>query len=248
MVQGMAMKKFVTDPALCRDMFFGGPNDDNEEYEDTITDVTNVAGYDEEAEAEANPDAEPNADADANTADTANDDDYGEEAEASPDTEAEANGDADANTADTATAATATSSVTQIPRMAKLSDSDIQKYQEFFARDTKVSTDTKNLPWPSMKMDRLGRASYVNELPPCLVVGGTQDFMVDEKGCIETANYFGLMQENGEEATREITIEEKRQQTKRMGLLMVDAPHDLMLVPQWKDIADELQAWIQSVA
>ncbi|CAJ1934942.1 unnamed protein product [Cylindrotheca closterium] len=70
MVQGMAMKKFVTDPALCRDMFFGGPNDDNEEYE---------------AESEANPDAEPNADADANTADTANDDDYGEEAEASPD-------------------------------------------------------------------------------------------------------------------------------------------------------------------
>lgn len=154
--------------------------------------------------------------------------------------------DADAHTAVTAdtTVATEASSVT-LTRMAKLSDAEIQKFQEYFARDTKVSTDTRNLPWPSMKVDRLGRAPFVDELPPCLVVGGKQDFMVDEKGCIETASYFGLIQEDREEATGDVT-EEKRGKTKHSGPLMVDAPHDLMLVPHWQDIADELQAWIQS--
>lgn len=35
MVQGMAMKKFVTDPALCRDMFFGGPSENDDVDDNT---------------------------------------------------------------------------------------------------------------------------------------------------------------------------------------------------------------------
>ena len=96
-----------------------------------------------------------------------------------------------------------------------------------------------------MKVDRWGRAPYADELPPCLVVGGKQDFMVDEKGCLETANYFGYVQDDKEKA--EAMSEETAEKQKQRGLLMVDGPHDLMLIPQWKNIADELQSWLQSV-
>lgn len=220
MVQGMAMKKFVSDPALCRDMFFGGPN-----YEDDLESATQATNP---IEAAFSNEADASADASADA----------EEADAE-----EADAEGDANTADTTAASTATS--VTYPQMAKLSDHEVKKYQEFFARDTRVSTDTKNLPWPSMKVDRLGRAPYADELPPCLVVGGKQDFMVDEKGCLETANYFGYVQDDKERA--EAKTEETAEKQKQRGLLMVDGPHDLMLIPQWKDIADELQSWLQSV-
>lgn len=154
MVQGMAMKKFVTDPSLCRDLFFGGKPVPQEQ-----------------APNKTRSDGSPSS-------------------------------------------------------LFGVSDEDIVRYQLNFARDTKVSTDTKNLSWPSMKVDQKGQAPFVDDLPPCFVMGGKEDFMVDMEGCIETANYFGLLEK---------------------GPLMIDFPHDMMLVPQWKTAADEVQKWIEAI-
>jgi pimeloyl-ACP methyl ester carboxylesterase len=105
-----------------------------------------------------------------------------------------------------------------------LSYEDIARYQEYFARDCKVSTDTKNLPWPSMKVDEKREAPFVNDLPPCLVVGAEDDFIADLEACIETADYFGLS---------------------ASGPCMVDGAHDVMIVPQWKLTAEKIQMWIE---
>lgn len=106
-----------------------------------------------------------------------------------------------------------------------ISDEDVARYQGYFARDSEATIDlmdaAKILPSASA-ID--GVAPFRDKLPPALVMGATDDFVVDLPGNEETAKYFALDEP-----------------------LMVEAPHDLMLGSKWKNAADALAAWLEGV-
>jgi len=68
-----------------------------------------------------------------------------------------------------------------------------------------------------------GKAPFVRELPPCLVLGATDDKIVDKEGLQETADYFGLSKYE-----------------------LVDAPHDVMLGAKWENSAKLLDEWVST--
>jgi hypothetical protein len=105
-----------------------------------------------------------------------------------------------------------------------VSDDDLARYQSYFARDSKATLDVSDLSrrLPSKHTDKDGRAPFVNDLPPCLVVGATDDFIVDQVANEETAKYYGL---------------EKP--------IYVDSPHDVMLTRKWENGAKVLKTWIE---
>ena len=105
-----------------------------------------------------------------------------------------------------------------------VSDEDLARYQSYFARDSVATLDVSDLSrrLPSKHVDKDGRAPFVNDLPPCLVVGATDDFIVDQVANEETAKYYGLQQP-----------------------VYVDSPHDVMLTRKWENGAKVLKAWIE---
>ena len=107
-----------------------------------------------------------------------------------------------------------------------VSDADVIRYQKNFARDSVATIDlldlAKRLPSAVAKKD--GKAPFVDNLPPVLVMGANDDFLVDKEGLDETAVYFGLDQP-----------------------LIVDSPHDVMLGAKWRNGADALDEWITSM-
>jgi pimeloyl-ACP methyl ester carboxylesterase len=106
-----------------------------------------------------------------------------------------------------------------------VSDSDVKRYQEYFARDSEATIDLLDLAkkLPSSKADGNGRAPFVSVLPPCLVMGAKDDFIVDKEGVEETARYFGLDRPT-----------------------IVDSPHDVMLGAKWENAANELSTWLSN--
>ena len=124
-----------------------------------------------------------------------------------------------------------------------LSDADIERFQSYFARDSTAVIDildlSRHLPSKATNaqtgralflsdasavssLDGEGNASTVLSQLPVLVVGATQDFLVDQEALEETAQYFGLD-----------------------GLpLLVDSPHDVMLGAKWRNGADALSSWL----
>jgi pimeloyl-ACP methyl ester carboxylesterase len=105
-----------------------------------------------------------------------------------------------------------------------VSDEEVRRYQRYFARDSEATIDLVNLgrQLPSFSTGKDGKAPFFDQLPPCLVVGGKDDLIVDREGLEETAIYFGL---------------EKP--------VLVDSPHDVMLGRKWQNAADLLHEWIQ---
>jgi pimeloyl-ACP methyl ester carboxylesterase len=105
-----------------------------------------------------------------------------------------------------------------------VSDEDIGRYQGYFARNSEATIDLMDLAkkLPSSKVVD-GKAPFVAGLPPCLVMGAKDDFLVDREGLDETALYFGL-----DEPT------------------IVDSPHDVMLGSTWKNAADALDQWLET--
>jgi pimeloyl-ACP methyl ester carboxylesterase len=105
-----------------------------------------------------------------------------------------------------------------------VSDADIARYQEYFARDTDATIDLLDLAkvLPSSKVDENGRAPFVLDLPPSLVIGAKDDFIVDPEGNMETSRYYGLE-----------------------GPVWVDSPHDVMLGGKWQNCADTIHNWIE---
>jgi pimeloyl-ACP methyl ester carboxylesterase len=105
-----------------------------------------------------------------------------------------------------------------------ISDEDLVRYQAYFARDSKATLDVSDLSGrlPSKEVDKRGRSPFVSSLPPCLVVGAWDDFIVDKVANLETANYYGLDEP-----------------------VYVDSPHDVMLGRKWKNGAHTLQEWIE---
>jgi pimeloyl-ACP methyl ester carboxylesterase len=107
-----------------------------------------------------------------------------------------------------------------------ISDDDVVRYQTYFARDSVATTDLLDLAkkLPLLTADKNGTAPFVNKLPPCLVMGAKDDFIVDIEGYDETATYFGVDH-----------------------ALIVDSPHDVMLGAKWQHGADALDKWITSM-
>jgi hypothetical protein len=75
---------------------------------------------------------------------------------------------------------------------------------------------------PSKLVDTEGRAPFAEDLPPCLVVGASDDFIVDQIGNEETSRYYGVDK-----------------------TVYVDSPHDVMLTTNWQNGADVLLDWIE---
>lgn len=105
-----------------------------------------------------------------------------------------------------------------------VSDDDVARYQTYFALDSQVVLDVSDLSkrLPSKQTNEEGRASFVADLPPCLVVGAQDDFIVDEVGNRETAKYYGLDEP-----------------------VFVDSPHDVMLGKNWRNGALVLKEWLE---
>eukprot|EP00536_Pseudo-nitzschia_multiseries_P018145 jgi/Psemu1/227929/e_gw1.2197.15.1 len=105
-----------------------------------------------------------------------------------------------------------------------VSDDDLARYQGYFERDTGAILDVSDLNRrvPSKTADPEGRAPFLDDLPPCLVVGAEDDFIVDDVANRETATYYGVD-----------------------SPVYVDSPHDIMLGRNWKNGADVLNNWIQ---
>lgn len=105
-----------------------------------------------------------------------------------------------------------------------VSDEDIQRYQDYFARDTIATIDLLDLAkkLPSKTVDERGRAPFVPDLPPTLVIGAKNDFIVDLEGNQETSNFYGLDRP-----------------------VLVDSPHDVMLGAKWQSCANEIHKWVQ---
>ena len=106
-----------------------------------------------------------------------------------------------------------------------ISDQDVERYQSYFARDSAATIDLLDLAkiLPSAQAVD-GVAPFAKDLPPCLVLGATRDFIVDEPGNEETARYFGLD-----------------------NPVMVDSPHDVMLGSNWRYAADALAKWLRDL-
>lgn len=105
-----------------------------------------------------------------------------------------------------------------------VSDQDIERYQSYFTRDSEATIDLFDLATqlPSSTTDDQGRASFWKALPPCLVLGATDDFIVDREGVEETARYFHVN-----------------------APLLVDSPHDVMLGAKWQNAAQTLADWLE---
>jgi len=106
-----------------------------------------------------------------------------------------------------------------------ITDADVRRYQGYFTRDSEATIDlidlAKQLP-SSYSLDGV-RAPFCDQLPPCLVLGGTDDFIVDREGVEETARYFNIPTE---------------------GAVFVDSPHDVMLGAKWENAAKVLENWL----
>jgi len=105
-----------------------------------------------------------------------------------------------------------------------VSDEDLKRYQGYFERDSRAILDVSDLAKraPSKTADEDGRAPFLADLPPCLVIGATDDFIVDEVANAETAVYYGVDQP-----------------------VYVKSPHDIMVGRNWRNGADTLNAWIE---
>ena len=109
-----------------------------------------------------------------------------------------------------------------------VSDADVERYQSYFARDSEATIDLVDLAkiLPSAQTSNDGVANFMqnNDVPPpCLVMGASDDYIVDREGLEETARYFGLEEP-----------------------LIVDSPHDVMLGKKWQHGAKALLDWLEN--
>lgn len=104
-----------------------------------------------------------------------------------------------------------------------ISDDDIRRIQGYFERDTVATIDIMDLAkqLPSKNTDENGIAIFSDEFPPSLVIGASDDFIVDWEGVNETAKYFGI------------------------NPTIVSSSHDVMLGGRWKNGADAIYKWLE---
>ena len=120
-----------------------------------------------------------------------------------------------------------------------ISDADLKRYQHYFAQDSKVTLDITDLSnvLPSKHVvvvdvddtsdtsndtRKAGQAPFAADLPPCFVMGATDDFIVDTVSNMETARYYGVDHP-----------------------IYIDSYHDVMLGSKWKKGAHILHEWLE---
>lgn len=103
-------------------------------------------------------------------------------------------------------------------------DEQLAEYLPRFEADSRVGLDlghfNKNLP--SKAADGDGRATWLRDAPPLLVLGAERDFVVDREGVEETARFLGVAAE------------------------FVPLPHDVMLAEGWEAPAERLARWVKA--
>ena len=107
-----------------------------------------------------------------------------------------------------------------------ITDEDLRRFQTYFERDTVATIDLMDLAkqLPSFQTDESGKAVFLSELEnkadgdtcnlvsiPSLVIGATDDFIVDKEGVDELARYYGV------------------------NAVMVESAHDVMLGSRWEN-------------
>jgi pimeloyl-ACP methyl ester carboxylesterase len=98
-----------------------------------------------------------------------------------------------------------------------ISDEDVSRFQQYFERDTVATIDLMDLAkrLPSVQTDDSGKAIFWEDdrdlVIPSLVIGATDDFIVDKEGVEEVARYYGVEP------------------------IMVDSAHDVMLGSRWEN-------------
>ena len=104
-----------------------------------------------------------------------------------------------------------------------VTDEDIERYQANFRRDVDATINLGDLAkkLPSACAEKDGKAYFASYLPPSLVVGAIDDFIVDKEGVEETARFFDVEP------------------------VLVDSPHDVMLTNKWQNGADAILNWLE---
>lgn len=105
-----------------------------------------------------------------------------------------------------------------------ISEEELEEIQGRFAQDSTAMIDlmdmNKALPSKMVLSNDGGKVSFARQLPPSLVIGASDDYVVDRQGVVETAQYFGV------EPT------------------WVDSPHDIMLGTKWINGANAIWKWL----
>jgi pimeloyl-ACP methyl ester carboxylesterase len=134
-----------------------------------------------------------------------------------------------------------------------ISDEELKRYQSNFFRDSRIVINLFDLAkkLPSQQTTPQGEALFVAQqpsaFPPCLVVGAQHDFLVDLEGLYETAQYFGCY-DDGDNRGRLFQNRTIRNDERAPKVVLVDAPHDVMLGATWINGAELLLQWLQENA
>ena len=108
-----------------------------------------------------------------------------------------------------------------------IEDKDLVRYQYYFERDTVATIDlgdlSKHLPSLNTNSDGVAYFAINHEQLPTLIVGASDDFIVDYEGVVETSKYFGVQP------------------------ITVNSPHDVMLGPLWRSGANLLKQWLMKI-
>ena len=108
-----------------------------------------------------------------------------------------------------------------------ISDEEVGRIQGYFKRDTDAIIDLVDLAkqLPSVNVDDSGKALFLPSTRklPSLVVGATDDFIVDKEGVLELARYYDVEP------------------------VFVNSAHDIMLGKKWTNGADVIKSFLEQV-
>ena len=114
------------------------------------------------------------------------------------------------------------------------SEETLQEYMAHFSKDSKVTMDLSDMAkkLPIYATDDDGKSIHLKQNVlqfPALVLGGTDDYIVDRDAVEETARFFGV--EDGANT-----------------VLVDNAVHDVMLGSCWNTVAEKVEVWLDEIA
>jgi len=115
-------------------------------------------------------------------------------------------------------------------------DSLLHRYMQCFQADSRVTLDLRALApiLPSKSADDAGVATFAHRLPPILVAGAGEDFLVDREGVTETGRFLGVAPSKGLDSLRNGDA----------FIFLESLSHDVMLGSSWLVAAKELERWL----
>jgi len=103
---------------------------------------------------------------------------------------------------------------------------DLGRYMKNFRKDSKIGLDLGDLnrQLPILSANNAGQATWLEKAPPRYVLGAEKDYIIDIEGLKEMATFLDVEAE-----------------------LLREAPHDVMLGPQWRAGAERLGRWLSAL-